>query len=115
MSTQHTPGPWVFNPFDAQIDAPVASKLGVLLPIAQMLWPADEYSEDEMEANGRVMRSAPELLEALEAFTNLRDQFPQSVKLINPKLDAMSPVTITVTKAQMLAAVDAVSKARGQS
>lgn len=52
------------------------------------------------------------LLEALETFTNLRDQFPQSAKLINPKLSGMEPVTITVTKAQMLAAVAVVRAAR---
>ncbi len=45
-----------------------------------------------------------EAVEVIRSFADLRGQFPQSVKLINPKLDSMSPVNITVTKGQMLAA-----------
>lgn len=52
------------------------------------------------------------MVEAFSPFVDVRDQFPQSAKLINPKLSGLEPVTITVTKAQMLAAVAAVRAAR---
>jgi hypothetical protein len=63
-SVGHTPGPWIVNPFNAQVDCAVVSKLGDLLPVAQMLWPADERSEAETEANARLIAAAPDLLAA---------------------------------------------------
>ncbi|WP_228383800.1 hypothetical protein [Sphingopyxis fribergensis] len=42
--------------------------------------------------------------ESLAAFVNVRDQFPQSMKLIDPKLDGLTPMTITITKAQFITA-----------
>ncbi|MBB5709298.1 hypothetical protein [Sphingomonas xinjiangensis] len=56
---EHTPGPWVLNPFSAQVDCDKPSKLGGLLPIAQMLWPTDERSEEETEANAQLIAAAP--------------------------------------------------------
>ncbi len=55
-----------------------------------------------------------ELLTALEPFVGVRDQMPQTIKLIDPKLDGMAPLNVTVTKAQFLAGVRAVAKAKDQ-
>jgi hypothetical protein len=54
---------------------------------------------------------ASRLSEALKPFVNVRDQFPQSSKLINPKLDWSEPVTVTVTKGKFLAAIEALALA----
>lgn len=50
------------------------------------------------------------LSEALEPFISVRDQFPESVKLINKKMDGFTPVTVTVTKDQFLAARQTLSQ-----
>ncbi len=56
-----------------------------------------------------------ELTEALAPFAGVRDQFPQSLKLIDPKLDGLSAITVTVTKAQFKNALAALAKARGDA
>ena len=61
----HTSGPWIVNPFCAQVDCGAVSVKGGLLPVAQMLWPTDERSEAETEANARLIAAAPDLLTAL--------------------------------------------------
>jgi hypothetical protein len=61
----HTPGPWIVNPFRAQVDCQTLSEKGGLLPVARMLWPTDERSEAETEANAQLIAAAPDLLDAL--------------------------------------------------
>lgn len=53
-----------------------------------------------------------DLVEAFEPFLAVRDQYPETIKLINPKLDGMEPITVTVTKAQFLAAFNALAALR---
>lgn len=55
------------------------------------------------------------LREALRAFVNVRDQFPESAKLIRPKLDGLTPITVTVTKSQFEEAVRALAEADARS
>ena len=62
-----TPGPWIVNPFCAQVDCGAVSVKGGLLPVAQMLWPTDERSEAETVANARLIAASPDLLAACEA------------------------------------------------
>lgn len=59
------------------------------------------------------MPSERRLREALRAFVNIRDQFPESMKLIQPKLNRLTPITVTVTKAQFAEAVAALAEADG--
>lgn len=44
---------------------------------------------------------------ALRPFLDLKHQVPESVKLISKKLSGFEPVTVTVTKAQMITACQA--------
>ncbi len=60
-----TPGPWEVNPVTAQVDGITN---GEPLAICQLLWPTDERSEAETEANAHLIAAAPELYEALKAF-----------------------------------------------
>ncbi len=64
----------------------------------------------ECQAYGELVA---ELTEALEAFAGVYGQFPETLKLINPKLGGFEPITVTVTKAQFLAAHAVLTKARG--
>lgn len=56
----HTPGPWLVNPFCAQVDDSAA------VPICQLLWPTDERSERETMQNAKLIMAAPDMLAALE-------------------------------------------------
>lgn len=65
--SKSTPGPWAVNPYNARVDCAVESKIGGLLPVCQLLWPTDERSEAETEANARLIAAAPVLLEQHES------------------------------------------------
>lgn len=54
-------------------------------------------------------RQCDELAAALQPFTDLRYQ-KGAHGVISKKLDGFSPLTVTVTKAQMIAALDALKK-----
>ena len=71
MSAGFTPGPWVVNPFVAQVDCGTISQKGGLLPVCQMLWPTGERTEAETEANARLITAAPELYAALRHLNEL--------------------------------------------
>lgn len=58
-------------------------------------------------------KAIPSLLAAIRPFVNVKDQCPQAIKLIDRKLDGFAPITVTVTKAQFLAALDAIKQADG--
>jgi hypothetical protein len=66
MTTEakHTPGPWAVHPSKARVDAFVG---GAPLPVCELLWPTDQRSEAETEANARLIAAAPELLAACKA------------------------------------------------
>jgi hypothetical protein len=71
MERKFTPGPWAVNPFVAQVDA-----FGSDGPLAvcQLLWPTDERSEAETEANGHLISVAPDLYEALKDLLEVCEQ-----------------------------------------
>lgn len=70
----HTPGPWIVNPFCAQVDSHAVDEDGDPIPVCQLLWPTDLRSEAETMANAafivRACNSHYELLEALEAMVS---------------------------------------------
>lgn len=66
MSGQHTPGPWAVHPVSARVDA---FSGGTPLPVCELLWPTDERSEAETEANAHLIAAAPEMLDALDGLT----------------------------------------------
>ena len=57
-----------------------------------------------------VGRLVEELRETFAPFLAIGTQFPETVKLIDKKLDGMTCVTLTVTKAQFLAAHETLPK-----
>jgi hypothetical protein len=67
MKGNHTPGPWLVNPFCAQVD----DSDGV--PICQLLWPTDERSERETMENANLIMAAPDMLCALKEIALLAD------------------------------------------
>lgn len=52
--------------------------------------------------------------ELLEAFVNVRDQFPESAKLIDTRFDGHQPISVTVTLDQFRAARTALSQEAGE-
>ena len=68
---EHTKGPWAVNPTSAQVDAFVGVKP---LPICQLLWPTDERTEAETEANAHLIAAAPDLLAALKRIVVVADR-----------------------------------------
>lgn len=62
MSAKHTPGPWAVNPKVAQVDA---FSTGRPLPVCAVLWPTEERTEAETEANAWLIAAAPNLLDQL--------------------------------------------------
>jgi hypothetical protein len=69
MKRKFTAGPWAVNPFVAQVDA--FGSDGRPLAVCQLLWPTDERSEAETEANGHLIAAAPDLYDALKACVGL--------------------------------------------
>lgn len=67
-----TDGPWIVHPMVARVDCQKLSEKGGLLPVCQMLWPTDERSEDETEANAHLIASAPDLYEALQQIVSMQ-------------------------------------------
>lgn len=51
-----TPGPWGMNPLFAAVDAFCT---GAPLAVCQLLWPTEERSEDETQANAQLIAHAP--------------------------------------------------------
>jgi hypothetical protein len=41
------------------------------MPVCRLLWPTDLRTEDETEANARLIAAAPDLLEALQAMLSV--------------------------------------------
>jgi len=62
----HTAGPWAVHPMLARVECAQPSEKGGLLPVCQLLWPTDERSEAETEANARLIAAAPDLLGAAD-------------------------------------------------
>jgi hypothetical protein len=65
--SKHTPGPWAVHPVRARVDA---FNSGDALPVCELLWPTDERTEEETEANAALIAAAPDLLEALQRLRN---------------------------------------------
>jgi hypothetical protein len=61
-----TPGPWIVHPAVARVDCQKLSEKGGLLPVCEMLWPTDERTEAETEANAHLIAASPRMYEALE-------------------------------------------------
>ena len=74
--SKHTAGPWIVNPFVAQVDCGVFAQNGALLPVARMLWPTEERSEAETEANARLIAAAPALAETLVWLLGIVEEKP---------------------------------------
>lgn len=78
MSQQHTPGPWEVHAWTARVvpadhvlrpigsdEDPAKDRETYAQEICLLHWPDRNRSEAEVQANARLIASAPELLEAL--------------------------------------------------
>ena len=70
--SKHTPGGWIVYPFKAFV-LPADRLDPDDAPICAMLWPTDKRSEEETQANARLVAAAPELLEALRNLVGLAE------------------------------------------
>ena len=73
-------------------------------------WGEQEFDVLSPQDAAKAADIISDLLEALEPFTDLRAQ-TGAHGIISKRLDGMAPITVTVTKAQMLRAVAAIAKA----
>lgn len=75
--TKFTKGPWAVNPVSAHVDVMVEQPDGsvVPVPICALLWPTDERSEDETEANAWLIAKAPELFDIVNAVAHIGVDF----------------------------------------
>ena len=69
--TKFTRGPWAVNPIRAQVDA-----MPSMIPVCQLLWPTDERTESETEANAHLISAAPDLYDALAELLDSVDGVP---------------------------------------
>lgn len=60
-----TKGPWAVHPNHARVDS--FDEFGDVVPLCAMLWPTKFRTEDETEANARLIAQSPRLYDALEA------------------------------------------------
>jgi hypothetical protein len=100
---QHTPGPWAVHPVLARVDAFDAIDPSGLdgdgLPICQMLWPTELRSEDETDANARLIAAAPELLEALKAARTALNSVHETDGLLDHEEAAIAIIDAALAKA----------------
>ena len=64
--SKHTPGGWIVYPFKAFV-LPADRLDPDDAPICAMLWPTDKRSEEETQANGRLIAAAPTMYAAAVA------------------------------------------------
>jgi hypothetical protein len=73
---KHTPGPWTVEDWEYKVKGrehvPVIVSTGSNDAVAEALglWRNGEDSEEERNANARLIAAAPDLLEALQGFVN---------------------------------------------
>lgn len=92
MKTEHTPGPWYFNPRNDPRQPQIASETtGHSIAVVY-----DHTTDDEKRANARLIAAAPDLLEAAEAL-----------------LEAIGDDFRVVDMAEVMAMHAAISKAKG--
>lgn len=99
-----TPGPWAVNPVSAQVDA-----MPSLLPVCQLLWPTDQRSEAETEANARLIAAAPDLLDQHEADMVDLDLLAKAIHAGDPMPELVIRVTDMLNRK-----LAAIAKATGE-
>lgn len=73
MKTKHTPGPWLaYYGSSEELVTIIDSQNEDICELAPFV---DDYSEEEMNANAKLMAAAPEMLEALNAIMNYKRIF----------------------------------------
>ncbi len=90
---EHTPGPWVYT-LDATGICGIHqanNDTGVPVRIAEVV----SHSQKQVEADARLIASAPELLETLEAASDWID-----AQLFVPRLDIQAKVRAALAKAK---------------
>lgn len=69
----HTPGPWIVDPIDKEYVVPAADPGGTGICVLSPMDNTDELWKfgAETQANARLIAAAPDLLDALQALTEL--------------------------------------------
>jgi hypothetical protein len=98
METKHTPGPWHIAKYENYYGYSISAD-GVGC-IAERWWPCKQDIDLPIEANARLIATAPEMLEALVAFKKVLDNnlviFPHTRLLGN---DVGDPTALEILNA----------------
>ena len=100
--SEHTPGPWEIVELH-DLGPCIVAPDGV---VAVVMDSYDGRPEDEFYANARLMKTAPDLLAALEPFARLAEVW-QEGQVLNYR-------GVYITQHQAQAAAAAIAKARGE-
>lgn len=85
---EYTKGPWEYNECESCIEVPTKCVLADVL---------EDFSDDELVANGRLMAAAPDLYEALKKLTAEASGF---VAMADPQVHGIRVLKLRITEAR---------------
>lgn len=96
LVSRATKGPWAVHPAVAQVDA-FDINTGNPLAVCEMLWPTDERTEAEAEANAALIALAPEMAARLIAAEGRLERIRAITSRPHQPLDAWLEIVAILT------------------